>query len=134
MSFSNYVEDALVNHVFRGTAYTAPTTVYVALFTVAPGDDGTGGTECSGGSYARVGVTSNTSNWTAPAGTGAISNTAQISFTTATGSWGTIVHIGLYDASTSGNYLGGGTQSPSKTVTSGDTFRIAIGDLDITLT
>jgi hypothetical protein len=53
VSFSDYLEDAVLDHVFRNTALTSPTTVYVALYTATPSDAG-GGTEVSGGSYART--------------------------------------------------------------------------------
>lgn len=103
---STYLEDKMLNWM-KGTAFgTAPTTVYVALFTTAPADDGTGGTEVSTGSYARVAITTS-SGWSAISGTSPrqISNSGIITFPTPTASWGTIVAIGIYDASTAGNLL-----------------------------
>lgn len=125
MSFSNYLENKVIGHVFGGTSYTAPATIYVGLYTTDPGEGDTG-TEVSGGSYARQSaaftVTGN-----------AATNTSAIEFPTATGSWGTITHIGLRDASSAGNLLASAALSPSKTITTGDVLRIPAGDLDITL-
>lgn len=100
--------------------------VYVALFTTATADDGSG-TEVSGGSYARklVGLG-------APAGGGS-SNLGTITFTTATTNWGTITHCALYDAVTSGNMLMHSILDASKAVNNGDTFKINVGQLDVTV-
>ena len=95
---SNYLENALINVTLRATSYTAPTTVYVALYTSDPTDADTG-TECSGTSYARQAVT-----FGAPSN-GATTNSAAVEFPQAGGSWGTITHIGIRDASTAGNLL-----------------------------
>ncbi len=104
---SNYLEAKWLDHTFGNTAYSAPATVYVGLFTVLPVDAGTGGTEVSGGSYARVAVTNNTTNWpNASAGNPTTkSNGAIFTFPTATADWGTVVGLGIFDASTSGNLL-----------------------------
>lgn len=126
-SFSDYLEDKLLDHAFRNTSYTPATTVYVALFTVAPTDAG-GGTEVSGGSYARVAVTFGASSG------GAISNSAIVDFGTATANWGTIVAMGTFDASTAGNMLSWADLATSKAVNNGDAAQFPVGDLDITLT
>lgn len=125
MSFSNYLETKVLDHVFGGVAYTAPTTKYVALYTAAPGETG-GGTEVSGTSYARQTVAFTTSGDTT-------SNNAAVEFPTAGSSWGTVTHVGVFDASTGGNLLCYAALSSSKTIDSGDVFRIPSGDLDITL-
>jgi hypothetical protein len=126
-SFTDYLEDKILNHVFTNTAYTSPTTVYVGLFTVAPTDVG-GGTEVSGSGYARKSAAFTVS------GTGTLAtNSAAIEFDAATGSWGTIVAIAVFDASTSGNMLAFADLTTSKTIASGDVLRIPTGDLDITL-
>jgi len=123
---SNYLENALINVTLRATSYTAPTTVYVALYTSDPTDADTG-TECSGTSYARQSVTfSSPSN-------GATSNSAAVEFPQAGGSWGTITHIGIRDASTAGNLLYHTALDASKTIATGDVFRIASGSLSVTL-
>lgn len=125
MSFSNYLETELLDHVFAGNAYTSPSTVYVGLFTATPGEDDSG-TEVSGGSYARQSGAFSVSGNTA-------TTTAAIEFPTATASWGTITHIGIYDASSSGNLLAYASLTASKAIASGDVFRIPTGDIDITL-
>ena len=129
-SKSNYLENKLLDHVLGNTAYSAPATIYVALYTVAPTDAG-GGTEVSGGSYARVALANNTANWPNASG-GLKSNGTVIEFATATANWGTIVAAALFDALTGGNILYWGTLVENKTVDSGGTFRFNIGDFDIT--
>jgi hypothetical protein len=127
--FTDYLEDKVLDHVFGGTAYTAPTTLYVGLFTSSPSDTG-GGTECSGGSYARKSMPDMTISGTSPT---QASNGAAVEFVTATGSWGTITHTGIFDASSSGNLLCWAALSASKVVASGDVIRFDAGDLDVTL-
>ena len=125
---SDYFEDKVLEHVFGGNAFTAPSTLYVALYTVAPSDTG-GGTEVSGGAYARQTATftvSGTNPTTA-------SNTAAIEYPTATADYGTVVAVGILVASSSGNFLAYSTLDSSKVVSSGDVFRFNAGDLDITL-
>lgn len=124
---SNYLENALINATLRNTSYTSPTTVYVALYTTDPTDADTG-TEVSGNAYARQSVT-----FSAPSG-GVTSNSAAVEFPQATGSWGTVAYIGLRDASTGGNLLYHTALDASKTIATGDVFRIAIGSLTVTLT
>jgi hypothetical protein len=126
MSFSNFLETEILDHVFAGAAYTAPSTKYLALFTaIADGEAGSV-TEISGNAYARQSVAFTTSGNTT-------SNNAAVEFPTATGSWGTVTHVGIYDASTSGNLMAYATLSSSKAIATGDVFRVPSGDLDITL-
>ena len=125
MSFTNYLETELLDHVFAGNSYTSPSAVYVGLFTAAPGEAG-GGTECSGGSYVRRTASFSVAGNLA-------TTTAAIEFPTATSAWGTVTHIGIFDASSSGNMLAYATLTASKTIDSGDVFRIPAGDIDITL-
>lgn len=131
-SFSDYLEDELLDHVFGNAAYSAPATLYVALYTAAPSDSG-GGTEVTGGSYARASVTNNATNFPASSG-GAKANGTAITFTQASASWGTVAAFGIFDASSGGNLLAWADLTASKAVDSGDTASFAIGDLDITLT
>lgn len=126
---SNYLENALINHVFRNTAYTDPASVYIALFTSDPTDADVG-TEVSGGSYAREQLTA---GFSAPSN-GACENSALIEFAQATAVWGLITHIGIYDALSGGNLLFYGALTASQQVDTGDIFKIAAGDLDISLT
>ena len=125
MSFTNFLETEILDHVFAGAAYTAPSTKYIGLFTAAPGETG-GGTEVSGNGYTRKAMAFATSGATT-------SNNAAVEFPTATGTWGTITHVGIFDAATSGNLMVYATLTASKTVASGDVFRVPSGDLDITL-
>lgn len=128
-ALSDYLENKVIDYVFRGQAFTAPTTMYVGLLTSAPSDTG-GGTEVSGGSYARVSVASSLANWagtqgagstTASSGTsGTTSNNNVISFPTPTANWGVITHVALYDASSSGNLIIYGALTTAKTVNNGD--------------
>lgn len=116
---TNYLEDGILNTVFRGVTFpTLSGSLYVALFTAAPSDAG-GGTEVSGGGYARVGVTRATGSWTAPAndsGAQKITNVAAITFPESTAAWGTVTHAAVFDAPTSGNMLYWAALSPSRAV------------------
>ena len=125
MSFTNFLETEVLDHVFGGNAYTAPGTLYTGLYTASPSDTG-GGTELSGDGYARQATAFTVTGNTA-------SNTSAEEWATATGSWGTITHVGVFDASTGGNLMAYGTLTASKTIATGDVFRIPAGDLDITL-
>ena len=123
---SNYLENALINATLRNTAYTSPTTVYVGLHTADPTDAGSG-TEVSGGSYARTSVTFGSPS------SGTSTNSAAVEFPQATGSWGTVSHIGIWDASSTGNLLYHTALDTSKTIETGDIFKIASGSLSVTL-
>ena len=123
---SNYLENALINATLRNTSYTSPAVVYMGLYTSDPTDANTG-TEVSGGSYARVAVTMG-----APSN-GVSTNSAAIEFPQASGSWGTVGWIGILDATSSGNLLYHTALDTSKTISSGDIFKIAIGGLSVTL-
>ena len=124
--FSNYLENALINATLRNTTYTSPATVYVSLWTTDPTDAGSG-TEVSGGSYARTSVT-----FASPTN-GVTTNSADVTFPQATAGWGTVGWIGINDASTSGNLLFHTALDTSKTIDSGDIFKIATGSLSVTL-
>lgn len=123
---SNYLENALINVTLRATAYTAPTTVYVGLYTTDPTDANTG-TEVSGGSYARKAVT-----FGAPSN-GASVNSAAVEFDEATATWGTVGWIGILDAISGGNLLYHTPLDSSKLIESGDVFKINAGNLSVTL-
>jgi len=132
---AKYLEQARINWI-RGTVYpTVPANFYVALYTTMPtAQDGTGAVEVSGGAYARQAVASGTSPWVATAASGTAqqtSNVNQISFPQATANWGTILGIGIYDASSGGNLLWFGTLTSSQTVNNGFTFVIAANNLVI---
>ena len=126
MSFTNFLETEILDHVFAGAAYTAPSTKYLALFTAISDGEAGSVTEISGNAYARQSVAFTTSGNTT-------SNNAAVEFPTATGSWGTVTHVGVYDAASSGNLMAYATLSASKAIDTGDVFRVPSGDLDITL-
>lgn len=129
-SKSNFLENELLDHVLGAATYTPPATVYIALFTAAPTDAG-GGTEVTGGDYARVSVTNNDTNWPA-ASSGVKNNGTEITFPTASANWGTIVAMGIFDASSGGNLLFWGDLSMSVAIDTSDTFTFPIGNVEIT--
>ena len=125
MAFTDYLENKLLAHTFSNTAYTSPSTVYVALYTVAP-TDSTSGTEVTGGAYARQSASFTTT-------ASATTNASAIEYPTATAGYGTVVAVAVLDASSGGNMLAFASLDTSKTIATGDVFRIPAGDLDITL-
>jgi len=126
MSFSNTFETHVLQYVFTTGSVTRPTAWYVGLFTADPTDTGSGATEITGNNYSRVSATFSVSGATA-------TTTAAVEFAAATGSWGTISHIGIFDASSGGNLIAHSALSASKAIGTGDVFRIPTGDLDVTL-
>lgn len=128
-NLTNYLEDAAINYFLRNNAdtFSPIATLYLGIFTATPGEAG-GGTEATGGSYARQAIA-----FTDPAGGGATENTAQIDFTASGASWGTITSIGVLDAATVGNMYLYGALGTSRTVNDGETLRFAAGDVDFTL-
>ena len=125
MSFTNDLETRVLQWALTNGSPTRPTAWYVGLFTAAPGEAG-GGTEISGSGYARQTVTFTVSGNLA-------TNNAAIEWPTATGSWGTITHVAVFDALTTGNMLVYATLTASKSISTGDVLRIPSGDLDVTL-
>lgn len=123
---SNYLENKLVDHSLGTTTFTKPTSVYVALYTASP-TDADSGTEVSGFGYARQVAT-----WSAGSG-GASSNAGQLTFTASGGAFGTITHIGIRDASTSGNLLYWGSLTASRTISDGESLVFDIGSIIVTL-
>ena len=126
MSFTNFLETEILDHVFGGNAYSAPATLYVALFTAVTDAEAGTVTEVSGGGYARQSAAFTVTGNTA-------SNSASVEYPTATASYGTVTHVGIYDASTGGNLMCTASLTASKAIDTGDVFRIPTGDLDITL-
>jgi hypothetical protein len=124
--FSNYLENNVLDHVLRNTSYTSPTTVYVGLFTSDPTDAGSG-TECTGSAYARQTLSVTTASG------GIVTSSADVTFPQATGAWGTITHLGLLDALTSGNLLMHTPLTTSKSIDNGDILKISSGNLTVTL-
>lgn len=134
MAASDYLEQRVIDFVLNSNAefaFTSPVNVYIALFTTAPSDAG-GGVEVSGVNYVRV----DSGDFSTMTGIddGHTSNTAEIAFAQAgAGGWGLVTAIGLFDADTGGNLLYHGSLTADKQVDENDTFKIAINDLDITL-
>ena len=127
MGMSTYLRNAVINAVLRNTTYTSPATVYVSAHTGDPGLTGTN--EVTGNAYARTAVTMG-----APSG-GVSVNSAQVEFPTATpATWGTITHFGIWDASTSGNFLFGAAVTNSKTIAAGNELIFKAGQISVTLT
>lgn len=128
-ALSDFAENKAIDYVFRGQSWTAPATLYVGLATSACSDSATG-TEVSGGSYARVAVTSSLANWagtqsagstTASSGTGGTtSNNGAITMAAPTANWGAITHVFLIDAASSGNLYFCIALTTGKTVNNGD--------------
>lgn len=125
-SLSDYLELELLDHCFVNGAYSPPETVWLGLSTADPTDDGSGLAEPSGNGYARKAITF------AAAASRAIVQNADVTFDQATGSWGTIPHYAVFDAENSGNMLAHGALSTSKEVVSGNTPKVASGEVTIT--
>jgi hypothetical protein len=133
---SNYLENKVLDHVLTATGYTAPSTRYLALFTntstnaAANLEAGTLTDEISTGggtSYARQSIT-----FGAASG-GSSSSSDTVTFPTAGANWGTITHVAIMDASTSGNVLFYGAVTTAKEIQTGDTFQVTTGNLTVSL-
>jgi hypothetical protein len=131
-SFADFLENKILDHVFSGTVYTPPATLYIALSSALYNDSGLASELASTGAYARAAVTNSAVNFPASVG-GAKSNGTTITFPTASGNWVEAVSFYIMDAATLGNTLGGGDLTVAKTALSGDTVSFAVGNLDITL-
>jgi hypothetical protein len=129
-SLSDYLENALLDHLFQGT-FTPPANIYVALSTTDPGEDGAGITEPAAvANYARV-VTAPT-DWS-NASNGSVDNASNIAFPEANSAWGNITHFGLFDANVSGNMIAHGALGAAVTVGANDTPYIAAGNITVSL-
>jgi len=142
MSLSNYAENKVLDHIFRNNEIADWTgfDLYLGLATGMSGSDGVGLTELTVGTdaYARQQITDGTAGTNSFSAAGAatdgtITTDTQITFPSATGDWGTVTHIGIWDASSGGNLIAWGALSVNKTITNGDTFIISSGSLEITL-
>lgn len=120
---TDYLEGKIIEHVLRNVSFTSPATVYIALFTADPTETGSQAAEVSGGSYARTSAT-----FGAHSG-GSVNNSADVTFPQASGSWGTITHLGIMDASTAGNMLYFGALTSSVTIASGEQLRFPSGSI-----
>jgi hypothetical protein len=132
---SNYLENKVLDHVLTATAYSQPSTRYLALFNNTSGSAAanleagtlTDETSTSGTAYVRKAVTF------AAASGGSSATNATVTFDTATANWGTITHVAIMDAETSGNVLFYGAVTTSKTIETGDTFQVSSGNLTVSL-
>lgn len=128
-AMTDYLENKLVDHVFRGRSFTAPASIYIALFTAAPGETG-GGTEVSGTGYARIQQGPSDAAWESTQGTttavassgtgGATQNGGAVTFGTPGANWGSISHMAIMDAVSAGNMLMYSALAQAKTVNNGD--------------
>ena len=132
---TTYLEHALINHIFKGTAFTSPgNNIYVGLATAVSDAEAGSVTEASFTNYARQQVTA--ANWTlASSSTDAqtVNNTNNVEFPASGGTTQTITHVFLADASSSGNILFVGALDSSRQIASGDIFRINATNLTIEL-
>lgn len=128
---SNYLESQLIIHMFKGTAYTAPGTVYVAAGTANPDEAGapSGWEVASGVGYSRPSLVANT-GWGAESG-GTVSNAAVLNFGTATSNWGTVTHYAIMHGATqgAGTILFYGTAAANRIVQTGDVLQIPAGSI-----
>lgn len=138
-AMSDYLEGQIRAHIFRTASFTKPTVLAIALCTAAPVDADTGaltGKEAANaGAYARQTLNPLDANWTAPDGTGGLTdNASAITFPVATANWGTITHFAICDSATygAGNLLFHGALTASKVVNTNDQIKFNIGDLDVT--
>jgi hypothetical protein len=124
-ALSNFAENEMLDHMLGTGAYTAPTNVFLSLWTSDPTDAGSG-TELSGSAYVRQDINFGASS------SGVATSSGVVTFPTATGSWSTVTHIGIHDAASSGNLLFHGALTASKAIASGDVFQVANGAITIT--
>jgi hypothetical protein len=130
-AMTDYLEDEIADHVLGTTSYSKPSATYLSLHTASPTDAGLLTAEIStggGSEYAREELTSNI---VASSG-GVVTNDTAISFEPAGSNWGTITHVGICDASSSGNMLLWAALDVSKAIDIDDSFQVAIGQLSIT--
>ena len=131
-ALSSYAERKVLDLLFKNTSFTAPE-AYIGLFTTDPTDSASG-TEASGSGYARIRIDNKMSSATANSDNSQITNSSAITFAAASGgAFGTITHIGIFDASSSGNLLAHCALAASKTIADGDVFQINASGLVITI-
>ena len=129
MSKANYLENALLDHLFGRTTYTAPATLYISLHTGDPGETGANN-EVTGNNYSRAAVTNSTGNFGSASG-GSKTNAAEIQFAVPSGSWGTVTHFAIWDAASAGNCLYYGALTSAMAMGLNNDIKIAIGALTI---
>lgn len=135
MSFSDDLENKVLDHIFGGGDYTRVATVYFGLSTADPGEAAAGLAEPSGNAYARVAVVNSTNNFSAAA-SGVKQNAAAVAFPEASGSWGLVSHVALWTDPTStgaGAFMGSGALGTNKNIISGDTPQFPVNSFQVTL-
>lgn len=135
-SFTNFLELKVLDHLFGGSAYSAPTSLFLGLSTVNPGETGSGISEPSGNAYARVEIENDSDAWNSAAsdeGLGTKTNKVDFTFPKATGAWGTITHFFLADQASGGNVLASGSLTVAQEVITDNILKFPAGDLVITL-
>ena len=132
MSFCDYLEAKVLDHLFGATSYAVLGNLYLGLSTTTPTDAGANFTEPSGNNYSRVTSVNNPTNWPAASG-GSKANGTAITFPTASGSWGTVTYFGIFDQASGGNLLATGELTVSKTISAMDTVQFAVSALTVTL-
>lgn len=133
MSGTYYSFNRNLDNNFGRTAFTVPATFYFGLSTTAISIDGTGATEPSGGTYARVALTNDKTNW-GTAATATLTNATAVTFTESTASWGTITYVFIADALTAGNIWWFDALTPSRQVQSATTVQFAVGAITVQMT
>lgn len=127
---ADYLEKKILDHIFGKATFTAPANIHIAASTADPGEDGSTIAEPSGNNYSRV--STSPSDWnSATLGAGTLTNANAINFPVASGSWGTITHIALFDASSGGNLLYKGSISPTKAIGNTDQLVFAAGAVTV---
>ena len=124
MSMTDYLENKVLDGTVKATTYTAPATVYMALYSTAPSEAG-GGTELVGNGYSRQSIAFANS-----AASGSITNTGNVSFSCTGNAWSVQGHA-ITDASSAGNILYWSTTN--KAVAPGETFTYAVGKITINI-
>lgn len=125
---SDYAEKLLLDWMMTTGAATRPTAWYLGLFTAAPSDSG-GGTEVSTGGYSRKSIAFSAA--ATPGGT--TSNSGAVSWTASGAAFGTVTHVGIFDAASAGNLLWHGAMTTSRTIGDGDTLNFAAGSVVLTM-
>jgi hypothetical protein len=127
MPSTNYLGNILLDFILGAVSYSPPATVYIGLFTATP-TPSTAGTEVAGGSYGRVAITNDTTEFPV-AVSKSKSNANSVTFAAATAGWGTVVAIGVFDDLTAGNLMLFASLSTPRLVNTGDAPNFAIGQL-----
>lgn len=128
-----YSANRILDKAFGATAFSEPSIYYFGLSTTTIQIDGTGGTEPSGGAYARVSLANNKTNW-GTASNASLTNSTAVQFAESTASWGTITYVGIWDALTVGNIWWYDVLTPARTVASATTVLFAIGAITVQMT